>query len=244
MPSCLVIQHVEPERPYAISDALDVTGTDVIVRRVDANDFLPQRIGDFDGLVIMGGPMSATSDEGFLTRERELDLLAQALDLGLPTLGVCLGAQLLAIAAGGRVLAGPTGPEIGWAPVRLRSAAASDPLFSIAPAELQVLHWHGDTYELPPGAVHLASSISYPHQAFRVGDSAWGLQFHIEVDEAAVDAFLRKFGHEVLAAGTTPETIRKATPGALSELRPHRDALLGRFAALVGSRRSSIPSVD
>ena len=191
MPSCLVVQHVEPEGPYAIGDALAAAGVDVVRCRTYASEPVPGRASDFDGLVVMGGPMSAVSDVGFPTRRQEIALVADALDVALPTLGVCLGSQLLAVAAGGRVMAGRDGLEVGWARVRVDAAAADDPLFSTVPTELTVLHWHGDTYELPSGAVPLASSASYAQQAFRVGDRAWGLQFHVEVDQIAVDALRR-----------------------------------------------------
>jgi GMP synthase-like glutamine amidotransferase len=233
MPACLVVQHVEPEACYALGQALRAAAVEVVMCRTYAGDLLPPHIGDFDGLVVMGGPMSAVSDEGFRTRGQELRLLAEAVDLGLPTLGICLGAQLLAVAGGGRVLSNPGGPEIGWGPVLLTPAAADDLLFSELPLELTVLHWHGDTCEPPPGAVHLASSPGCHQQAFRMGDAAWGLQFHLEVDEAAVEAFLGAFGDEARAAGTTSTAIRRATPPALVALRPHRERVLARFAALV-----------
>jgi GMP synthase-like glutamine amidotransferase len=246
MPSCLVVQHVEPERPYAIGEALSDAGAELVLRRTYVPEPLPRHIGDFDGLVVMGGPMSAASGEGFATHGQEIRLLAEAIDIGLPTLGVCLGAQLLAAAAGGRVVPGRVGPEIGWAPVRFSAAAARDPLFAATPAELTVLHWHGDTYELPPGAVHLASSASYAQQAFRVGAAAWGLQFHVEVDHAAVEAFVRAFCQDANEAGTNPAVIRAATPGALRALAPHRLEVLARFAALVASSSARLgeDSVD
>ena len=237
MSSCLVIQHVAPERCFAIGDALENAGIDIDVCRVYADDRLPERLGDqFAGLVVMGGPMSATDDKGFATRADEIRLLAEALEIGLPALGVCLGAQLLAVAAGGRVFPGSKGPEIGWAPIQLTAAAADDPLFVTAPSDFTVLHWHGDTYETPAGAVHLATSERYPQQAFRTGANAWGLQFHLEVDESAVGEFLRVFGADAFAAGTTPAALRAATPGAVGVLARHRDELLGRFAAIVARR--------
>ena len=149
---------------------------------------VPMRISQmtfpaFDGIVVMGGPMSAYSDEGFPTRRRELELLADALVRGVPTLGVCLGAQLLALAAGGRALAGKVGPEVGWAPVEFTEHAKEDSLLAGLPRQIIVLHWHGDTFELPPHAVELAASPLYRGQAFRVGSQAWGFQFHLEVDQ-------------------------------------------------------------
>ena len=231
MPSCLIVQHVEPEGPYAIETALLAAGVDVDRRGVFA-DNLPDSLDEVQGLVVMGGPMSAGTGIGFPTREAELGLLAQALELGLPTLGVCLGAQLLAVAAGGRVLSGPAGPEVGWAPIDLRAGA--DPLFDDLPARLTVLHWHGDTYERPPGSVLLATSPTY-EQAFRCGSSAWGFQFHIEVDAPAIDAFLSAFGRDAYAAGTTPEAIAAASLPAIDALAPHRTRILERFPRLVAS---------
>ena len=152
------------------------------------------------------GPCLPPVDADFSTRRQEMELLAEAVELETPALGICLGAQLLASAAGGRVIASPAGPEIGWASIRFSATAASDPLFASAPAELTVLHWHGETYELPSGAVHLASSSANHEQAFRVGSCAWGLQFHLEIAEAAVGTFLAAFAEEALAAGTTPLT--------------------------------------
>lgn len=233
MPSCLVVQHVEPERPYAIGDALAAAGLDVVLRRVFEGQSLPAGLEDFDAVVVMGGPMSAASDDGFPTRRAEIDLLAEALGEGKAVLGVCLGAQLLATAAGGRVFAGAAGPEVGWGPVRLSDAAQSDPLFSGLPVQLRVLHWHGDTFRRPPGAVHLAGNAAYLEQAFRCGDRAWGLQFHLEVDEPAVAAFLAAFGEDAWAAGTSPAAIGDETPASLAALRPHRGTVLRRFAEAV-----------
>ncbi len=236
-PTCLVVQHVEPERPYAIGDALGAAGVAVDLRRVFAGEPLPSDLTGFAGCVIMGGPMSACDDEGFPTRRFELDLLVDALAREVPTLGVCLGAQLLARAAGGKVFPGGAGPEVGWAPIELTRSAAHDPLLADIPARLTVLHWHGDTFDLPPGSAHLATSARYPTQAFRIGAVAWGLQFHLEVDDEAVGAFLDAFGSDAGRAGTSAASIDAATPGALDALRPHRARVLARFAQLVASRQ-------
>jgi GMP synthase-like glutamine amidotransferase len=235
-PSCLVVQHVEPERPYAIGDALAAAGVEVDIRRVHAGDPVPTDVADFAGVVVMGGPMAAASDRDFPSRQEELLLLADAIARGVPTMGVCLGAQLLALAGGGRVFPGTTGPEVGWAPIDLTDGAGDDPLFRDLPERLTVLHWHGDTFDLPPGSAHLARSVPYPAQAFRIGNRAWGLQFHLEVDEHAVAAFLDAFGPDAERAGTTPGVIEAASPGALRALMPDRARVLSRFADLVAAR--------
>jgi GMP synthase-like glutamine amidotransferase len=239
MPSCLVVQHVPPEGPYAIGPALESAGVDVDVRAVFAGEDLPSDLTDIDGLVVMGGPMSALSDEGFPSRRGELELLAEGLDRGLPMLGVCLGAQLLALAGGGAVYPGPTGPEIGWGPVALTAEAEDDPLLGGLPEQLTVLHWHGDTFEPPVGAIRLATNGRYPNQAFRSGSRAWGLQFHLEVDGSAVAAFVDAFGAEAARAGSPPRSILAGTAPALKILEPHRRRVLARFAQLVAAHDRS-----
>jgi GMP synthase-like glutamine amidotransferase len=235
VPSCLVVQHVEPERPYAIAEALGAAGVALDIRRTFAGEPVPPDASGFAGVVVMGGPMSARADAGFPSRRAELALLADAVRRAVPTLGVCLGAQLLALAGGGRVLPGAAGPEIGWGPVELTEEAGYDPLLAGLPQRLAVLHWHSDTFDLPPGSVHLAASARYRGQAFRVGARAWGLQFHIEVDERAVAAFLGAFGEDAVQAGTTPEAIAALSPAAVRALEPHRARVVARFAELVAS---------
>ncbi len=265
MATCLVVQHVAPERAFLVEEALRRAGVTVTTCRVFAGDPVPNGpdspggagdvngrggtagsasgLAGLDGLVVMGGPMSATSDAGFPTRRAELSLLAAAVRAGIPVLGVCLGAQLLALAAGGTVARGEAGPEIGWHPVDLAPAAGDDPLFASLPSPLTVLHWHGDTYGLPPGAVRLAGSRAYPEQAFRVGPAAWGLQFHLEVTEPAVAGFLDAFGAEAEDRPGGAAGIRAATPAALHELGPSGRAVLDRFAALVAApARAAAPS--
>jgi GMP synthase-like glutamine amidotransferase len=234
MTSCLVVQHLAPESSWAIGDALASAGIVVDVRRADMGDPVPTSAADHDGVVVMGGPMSASSDDGFLTRRAELALLSDAVTSGKPTLGVCLGAQLLALAGGGRVRPDEHGPEVGWAPVELSAAAATDPLLGGLPRHVDVLHWHGDTYEPPPGSVQLASSGRYRNQAFRVGDAAWGLQFHLEVTSDAVDAFVDAFAEEAAFAPGGAAALRRATPYQLEQLRPWQRLVFDRFAALAG----------
>ncbi|MGD0391226.1 MAG: type 1 glutamine amidotransferase [Acidimicrobiales bacterium] len=233
MSRCLVVQHLEPERSYAIGDALSSAGVDVVPCRVFAGDPVPTDVSGFHGVVVMGGPMSATSDDGFASRRAEIELLTNALDQGILTLGVCLGAQLLALAAGGSVLTGSAGPEIGWGSVDLTEAANSDPLLGGLPSPLTVLHWHHDTFDLPPGVTQLAASRLYP-QAYRAGPRAWGFQFHVEVDHQAVTAFLDTFGDEARGAGSDPDDIDGQTAGCLGRLGPIRDRITDRFAGLVG----------
>ena len=235
MRNCLVVQHVAPEPAWAIGDALVRAGIEPDVRRVFAGEALPADVSGHDGVVVMGGPMSAASDDGFATRRAEVALLADALERSVPTLGVCLGAQLLAVAAGAAVGPGADGPEIGWHPVDLTPDAAGDRLFAGLPERLTVLHWHGDAFDLPPGAHRLAGSLRYPIQAFRTGETAWGIQFHVEVTGEAVDGMVRAFPEDAALAAGGAAAVIKTTPGALVALAPWRDLVFDRFTATVGA---------
>ena len=236
-PTCLVVQHVEAEGPFVLADVLAAAGVQVRTVRVFAGDELPGDAGELAGIVVMGGPMSARDDAGFPSRERELALLRDALRRQTPVLGVCLGAQLLALAAGGSVFQGERGPEIGWGWVKATPEAASDAMLAAMNGGMRVLHWHGDTFDLPPGAALLAESVDYPHQAFRVGPNAWGLQFHLEVDPAAVVAFASAFADEARSAGVDPGDIAARAQSAVAEMLPVRDEILSRFADQVLSPR-------
>ena len=232
---CLVVQHVGPEGPAAVGTALEEAGVAVELCRLHAGASLPATLVRYDGLVVMGGPMSAASDAGFPTRGAELALLADALAEALPVLGVCLGAQLLAVAAGGSVRAGTTGPEIGWGTVTLAAGAADDPLFSSLPATIEVLHWHGDTFDLGPGSLLLASSDRYRSQAFRAGPAAWGLQFHVEIDSRAALSMAAAFPEDASAAPGGAEGIVAGAPDAVTGTDRPGATVLDRFAALVAA---------
>jgi GMP synthase-like glutamine amidotransferase len=231
MATCLEIRHGPAEQAYAVGDALRDAGVDIVICDVAAGDGVPRSAAAFDGLLVMGGAMSAASDGGFPTRRAEVALLGDAVARGVPTLGICLGAQLLAAAGGGAVYPGPAGLEIGWVPVRVTAEGRADHLFSTLPSPATVLGWHGDTFDLPSGATHLARGDAYSNQAFRLGTRAWGVQFHIEVDAGAMDAFLADFADEAATIPGGAGSLR--SPAALAELARARAAPLARFAALV-----------
>jgi GMP synthase (glutamine-hydrolysing) len=184
----LVVQHVPFEGPAMIDAALRAAGAEISVVRTDLGQRLPDA-GDVDVLVVMGGPMAALDDAAHPHLADERALLRSCVEADVPVLGVCLGAQLLAAALGARVFPGPF-PEIGPGTVTLTDAGAADPVLAAgagpATATVPVLHWHGDTFDLPSGARLLASSPAYEHQAFRLGQ-AYGLQFHVEMDQGAFD---------------------------------------------------------
>ena len=181
----MVLQHVAYEGPGAVALAVTDSGADLCVVRLDRGEAVPppETVGEMAGLVVMGGPMGVYDGLPWLADERAL--LRRAVAAGLPVLGICLGAQQLAAALGGEVFTGPT-PEVGVGEVHLTTDALGDPVLGPAPSPLPCVHWHGDTFTMPDGAVRLARSDLYENQAFRVGRRAYGLQFHVEVTASLV----------------------------------------------------------
>ncbi|MCL5742437.1 MAG: gamma-glutamyl-gamma-aminobutyrate hydrolase family protein [Acidobacteria bacterium] len=170
-----VFRHVPFEHLGLIEPALRSRGFEI--EYVDLyRDALPP--GKADALIFMGGPMSANDDLPWL--RREIGLIEEAAAGGTPVLGVCLGAQLIARALGARVYRNPV-KEIGWYPIYWTPAADADRLFHDLEQPEMLFHWHGETFDVPAGAEWLAWSDACRNQAFRYGESVYGLQFHLEV---------------------------------------------------------------
>ena len=163
-----------------------------------------------DLLVVLGGPIGVNDAVDYPFIADELRLLERRLAAGLPTLGICLGSQLMAHALGARVYPAAV-KEIGWGPLTLTDAGRHSSLRHLAPERSPVLHWHGDTFDLPAGATLLASTPICPNQAFSWGPAALALQFHVEVTAAGLERWF--IGHTVEIA---------ATPGiSVPQLRAH-----------------------
>lgn len=182
-PTLLAVQHVPWEGPHRILDACG--GLHVRTVKPLAGQPLPAH-DEVAGAVFMGGPMNVDEVERFPALATEREWLAEAVERGMPVLGICLGAQLLARALGAEVRPGAA-PEIGFAPVEVTDP--DDPVLGGLAPRTEVLHWHGDVFDLPDGARHLASSERTACQAFRAGN-AWGVLFHPEADFALVEAWL------------------------------------------------------
>lgn len=184
-----VFRHVEIEDLGLIAPVMSECG--IPTRYVDLfrGDPVPERLDGVGGIILMGGPMGVYDEDRYRYLVPENRLIQKALDAGLPMLGVCLGSQLIAKAAAARVYKGPR-REIGWRPIRLTAEGEKDPVIGTLTNTPLVFHWHGDTFDLPAGAIHLASSDRYPHQAFRIGRDVYALQFHLEVDPGMIDRWL------------------------------------------------------
>jgi GMP synthase-like glutamine amidotransferase len=173
----LAFRHVPFEHLGLIADSLCLRGVEV--RYCDLYDSAAVPALDAAaGLIFMGGPMSVNDDLPYI--RQELSLIEQAVKQSKPVLGVCLGAQLIARAMGARVYRNAV-KEIGWYPIAFTGEARRDAIFAGLRHPELVFHWHGETFDLPSGAAHLASSQACRNQAFRCGANVYGLQFHLEV---------------------------------------------------------------
>ena len=179
----LIIKNIAVEGPGTIADYLDAEKIPSSVCELSTGGVLPG-VDSFTHLLIMGGPMAVYEMDRRPYLKKEAELIEQAAKANKHILGICLGAQMIAHALGARVYAGGQ-KEIGWQEITLTPEGMNDPLMStLAPDgknAAQVFQWHGDTFDLPAGAVRLASSDFYPNQAFRYSDRVYALQFHIEV---------------------------------------------------------------
>jgi GMP synthase-like glutamine amidotransferase len=185
----LILQHIACEPPGVYEDVLRERGARLVRVELDEGEPLPDW-RDFDAIVAMGGPMGVYEMDAHPWLRGEVDAIGQAVNAGVPFFGACLGVQLLAAALGARVYPGPE-PEVGVLEVSLTPDGREDPVTGGLPGAFPSLQWHGDTFDLPDGAVRLLESASYPNQAFRWGPTAYGVQFHIEVDEAMGDEWSR-----------------------------------------------------
>ncbi|WP_420265191.1 type 1 glutamine amidotransferase [Candidatus Magnetominusculus dajiuhuensis] len=195
--SVLIIKNIDSEGPGTIEDYIKEKSIPYRIVNI-TREPVPDADG-FDTLVIMGGPMSVNDDDDYLRREE--DLVRRFIGNERKVLGICLGSQMIAKALGAKVYKGPA-PEIGWYRIAASGAGMADAAFSrLAVAdtsELMVFHWHGETFDLPEGAVRLASNALYPNQAFKYGTGVYAFQFHIEVNREMVYDWMR---HEPLDMG-------------------------------------------
>lgn len=233
MSRALVLSHVADDGLGMLAHWLPAAGLDLDVVAVHAGAPVPQRPAHGqDALVVMGG--SPNVDEGHEWLDREMALVRECVRSGVPIMGVCLGAQVLAAACGGVVSRGAAGPEVGAGVVELRPEAQDDPLFAGMPQIVEAIHWHWYGVELlPPGAVWLASSAAYPHQAFRLGERAWGIQLHPEPPPHQVEQWTDEDIEAIRAAGLDPDVVRAESVSLASRMEPTWRPFFERFAALV-----------
>ncbi|HEX2034024.1 MAG TPA: glutamine amidotransferase [Chloroflexota bacterium] len=226
----IVLRHVPWEGLGAFAPLFEAAGARWRYVDLFAGAPLPE-LTTARAVVAMGGPMGVYDTAQYPYLTAELAAIGAAVHAGVSFLGVCLGSQLLAAALGAPVTPNPRGKEIGWGTVTRRDDGAADAILRFfAPSET-VLHWHGDIFALPRGAVSLASSAMTQHQAFRWGRRAWGLLFHVEADAALLEAWLQEPVMREEASRVDP-----SLPGEIARLAPVHLPALGRLQeAVVGA---------
>ena len=233
MAKIYVLQHHPAENLGTIADALEGAALAWQYIRVNDGQPVPADMKGAGGLIVMGGPMSVYQTDRYPWLRDEMKLIEDAMKLNLPVLGVCLGAQILAAALGAKVERNPNGKEIGWYPIELQDSAKEDRLMRGLPATITPFHWHGDIFELPPGAVSLASSEKTPCQAFRQGDNAYGFQFHFEVTLDGVGAMASAFSKELVREKIPAEQMVAQTAEFLPSLERFSEKVFSRWASPV-----------
>jgi GMP synthase-like glutamine amidotransferase len=188
------LQHVSFEGLGSIETWLRDAGYEITNTRFYEAGVLPS-IADIDLLVIMGGPMSVNDEIQYPWLDKEKKFIKEVIQSGKPTLGICLGAQLIAASMGGDVFPNSV-KEIGWFPVQ--ATKTDNTLFFQFPKEIPVFHWHGETFNLPEGAVSIAESKGCKNQAFQIGDSVIGLQFHLETTPGSAQAIVKHCRDELV----------------------------------------------
>ncbi len=214
MKRILVCQHVAHELLGTLNPLIKDHGFRIKYANFGRYPNEKQDLEGYDGLVILGGPMNVDETDKHPHLNHEIELIQSALTKNLPILGICLGAQLIAKALGAKVGRNPT-KEIGWYDLQVTDAGRSDPIFShFGPTE-KMFQWHGDTFEMPKGAMHLARSPFCENQAFRYGENVYGLQFHMEVDEPMIHRWMQVSPNKEEIAGLSdsirPEMILQET---------------------------------
>ena len=228
----LVVQHEASTGPGWFGRWLAEAGLELDVRHPYAGDELPALDGDVSGLLVLGGAMAPADDVDCPWLPATRALMSAAVDAAVPTFGICLGAELLALGRGGAVRRGTAGPELGVLDVDVDAGA--DPVFGGLPSRVRVVQWHWEEIAaLPEGAVLLASSPAYRHQAFRVGDAAWGVQGHPEVTGDIAASWAREDSPLLVAEGRTPDDLVAEVRGAEDELARTWRPLADAFADVV-----------
>ncbi|MDE1181333.1 glutamine amidotransferase [Paraburkholderia sp.] len=231
----LAIRHVHFEDLGSLERVLGDRGQlvrylDVGLGRVDAPDPAAASL-----MVVLGGPISATDDARYPTLAPLLSLIEKRIATGLPTLGICLGAQLIARVLGARVYRAKQ-TELGWSPLTLTDAGRASPLHHLDGANTSMLHWHGDTFDLPPGATHLAATPTCENQAFSWGAHVLGVQCHPEIRADRFEPWLIANAAELDEHGVDICALRADTARLAPSLETCARAAFGEWLDHVDTR--------
>lgn len=231
----LVVQNVEIEGPGFLRGEMERAGWSLDIRVMDRpGEDLPGALSGYNALIILGGPMNVYEEESY-PYLRDVDLLIkEAVKKGLPVLGICLGGQLIAKSLGAPVTRNPV-REIGWYKLRLTPEGLRSPLFTGLPEEFPVFQWHGDTFTLPDGATHLATTTGCANQAFSYGGNVFALQFHLEVTSEIINTWADDYADELEEFGGPGAAGRMvAETGAIwKEYEQVSNQLLANWTAIL-----------
>jgi GMP synthase (glutamine-hydrolysing) len=228
---CVAIRHLKFEDLGIFEEVLVRQGFEIAYFEAGLDNFDSLNWGAADLIVTLGGPIGVYETSDYPWLRQEIDIIAHRLRLDRPTLGICLGAQIMAAALGAAIYPGAA-KEIGWSKLQLAPAAEHYGLQALA--HTAVLHWHGDTFGLPEGAVLLASTDSTPNQAFSYGRAALALQFHAEVNGARMEPWLIGHTMELRNAGIDIHQLRRAAQINVAERVTAGQDMLERWLAFVG----------
>ena len=219
----ICLEHVPFEGPGAFARSLTARGIS-LEHYLVPQDGLPKDTGDI--LIIMGGPMSVNDSDPWIAEETEF--IRSAILANKPVIGVCLGSQFMAKSLGATIRSGKA-LEIGMTPVTLTAEAKQDPVFRTLPESFEVFEWHGEVFDLPKDCVSLAGSNIAPLQAFRYGTRAYGLLFHLEMEESGIDSLCRECAPDLVHAGVTTQQVKTTALPHLPQLHRIADRLIGHL---------------
>lgn len=217
------LKHVPFEGPGAFATALTERSVS-LERYLVPQDGLPKDAGDL--LIVMGGPMSVNDSDSWIDKETEF--IRSVILADKPVIGVCLGSQFMAKALGATVRSGKA-LEIGMTPVRLTAEAKQDPVFSTLRESFEVFEWHGEVFDLPKNCAPLAGSELVPLQAFRYGSRAYGLLFHLEMEENGIDSLCQECAPDLTKARLAALQVKTAALPHLPQLHQIADRLIGHL---------------
>jgi GMP synthase (glutamine-hydrolysing) len=241
MKKLLVLQHVAHELLGTLNPLLKRAGFRIRYVNFARHPEAQPSLQGYDGMVVLGGPMSVSDADRLPHLTAEMRLIEQAMKQNLPVLGICLGAQLIAKTLGAEVYPNQE-KEIGWYDVSPTGAAESDPLLTEFQEREKIFQWHGDTFDIPKTSSHLAFSNLCSNQAFRYDANVYGFQFHLEVDEPMIHRWLRvpENRKEIAALGgtNTPERIHQETPEHMARLNQLSERIFGEFINLFGIEKT------
>lgn len=236
MEQVLVFQHDPFEDLGFFGEVLEKQGEEYRVLRLFDGEMPAEEWKQVKALIVLGGPMGV-DDEGFPFLRWERRIIRAAIDEAVPMLGICLGAQLIAAELGARVFRGAV-KEIGWSQVSITPHGQVDSLLGYLPENATVFQWHSDGFDLPPGAIRLASSAHYGTQAFRLGKTIYGLQFHLEVTPPMISRWIEERSKDLaLTPYALPDKIVADTQSYGPTLKYYGQRFLGEFLRRVTRAR-------